>query len=405
LHAGGERFESAILHHSFLLLLLALEPYQYVSTTKTAHPMHEPVTQSLLSLSEYGKKIGKDRSTVSRMLKNDEKREKLGAFQCVENGITVWKIPYVDNKQGLQDVSGQWVELMEQYVKEQSYGGITGVCYSEATIERQNMYGLSLIWRFSGLEPSIENFNIDTIRYAISSVPHDPIAKIDHFSMKEKMHRAATLFAKYLIKKSLAKEDLLDEIRKIIIKRTYDTDVTYLELSEFTDILRQIVMKQSDQLLKHSYIVMVSILFFTGIRLNELANLLMDDVSLQNGTLTVRNGKGGKTRVLGIPRNLKSALETYFELRSNNPNPYLLLNIKGKRLLKYGIDTRIDTLSKQLNKKFSAHTFRRGFGYWMLSRGVDLVTIQHAYGHRDIETTIKYLGLARRKAVETMKSL
>lgn len=45
-----------------------------------------------------------------------------------------------------------------------------------------------------------------------------------------------------------------------------------------------------------------------------------------------------------------------------------------------------------INKRVSAHTFRHGFATHLLQRGTDIRTIQALLGHRDVATTMIYVG-------------
>ena len=58
-----------------------------------------------------------------------------------------------------------------------------------------------------------------------------------------------------------------------------------------------------------------ALFLFTGVRLQEFRELKMVDVNLNEGVLTVRQGKGGKDRVIPIAFELKNHINLYLQER------------------------------------------------------------------------------------------
>ena len=58
----------------------------------------------------------------------------------------------------------------------------------------------------------------------------------------------------------------------------------------------------------------MSILLDVGLRVSELASLTIDDVNIDNGSLLIRHGKGGKQRVVRIGVKAQKALWKYITL-------------------------------------------------------------------------------------------
>src|SRR5262249_48140200 len=63
------------------------------------------------------------------------------------------------------------------------------------------------------------------------------------------------------------------------------------------------------------YRLMVSLIYGTGIRRKECCRIRVQDLDLDRHQLTVRHGKGGKDRVVMLPRSLRPDLERYLAQR------------------------------------------------------------------------------------------
>jgi site-specific recombinase XerD len=69
----------------------------------------------------------------------------------------------------------------------------------------------------------------------------------------------------------------------------------------------------------HRDLAVLELLYASGLRVSELANLRAEDVNLRARTLTVRQGKGGNDRIALFGRKAAAALRTYLGERSTGP--------------------------------------------------------------------------------------
>ena len=85
----------------------------------------------------------------------------------------------------------------------------------------------------------------------------------------------------------------------------------------------------------------------TGLRVSELANLKVQDLHLGKGqnSLVVRNGKGGKDRVVAFNSSLKIQISDYLDYRTSQ-SQYLFHSERGEMMTRFGIGRVFKTLAK-----------------------------------------------------------
>jgi len=133
---------------------------------------------------------------------------------------------------------------------------------------------------------------------------------------------------------------------------------------------------------------------FTGLRRNELLNLKLTDIELDNRTIFVRMGKGGKDRMIPINTTLASILHRYFAVRMNGRKtcPEFFTSSKGNTgLTRHGLKHIIDQMKEASGIHFSSHLLRHTFARFMLEGGCDIYTLKELMGHSDIRVTAEYM--------------
>lgn len=141
--------------------------------------------------------------------------------------------------------------------------------------------------------------------------------------------------------------------------------------------------------------LIISMLFYTGIRRAELLNLDWNDFNLEKNTLLIRSGKGNKDRIIPIHRNLLPLIDVYLTLRLPLKNNALFIGEARKRLSIISFTNmlkmylRLSGLSK---KGYSAHSFRHSFATHLIESGADLFKVQRLLGHQSLDTTKIYIN-------------
>ena len=146
----------------------------------------------------------------------------------------------------------------------------------------------------------------------------------------------------------------------------------------------------------------VELLFSTGARVSEIANLKLDDLDRKSGALMLK-GKGSKERVIQICNaDTLALIEIYiclFDERITASGGYLLINRLGNKLSDQSIRNMVNAIAvkAEISKKVTPHTFRHSFATFLLENDVDIKYIQAMLGHSSIVTTQIYTQVNREK--------
>ena len=144
--------------------------------------------------------------------------------------------------------------------------------------------------------------------------------------------------------------------------------------------------------------------YSTGIRRRELVNLKLYDVDRERATLTIRQGKGKKDRMIPIGERALAWVGKY--LREARPLLAVEPDDSTLFLTQYGEPFHPDALSNlardliaqaNLGKSGSCHTFRHTMATLMLEGGANLRYIQQMLGHAELSSTEIYTHVAIRK--------
>jgi len=147
--------------------------------------------------------------------------------------------------------------------------------------------------------------------------------------------------------------------------------------------------------LKHRTIVML--LYSTGMRLSEVANLKIADIDSKQMRIKVVQGKGSKDRYTLLSEQVLLELRAYYLIY--RPKEYLFNGAREGRPLhgrsiQHLVQLALARLGLQ-HKSFSVHTIRHSFATHLVDQGADLHTVKELLGHSSLKTTAHYLHLSQ----------
>lgn len=139
----------------------------------------------------------------------------------------------------------------------------------------------------------------------------------------------------------------------------------------------------------------IEMLYATGMRRSELANLKVGDVDLIQRQVKIL-GKGDKERYIPIIPELENTLHEYLKLRAEIANKksedYLFLVKNGKKIYPTLIYRIINSYFSAITSKknVSPHVLRHSFASHLLDNGADLNTVKELLGHASLASTQVY---------------
>ena len=135
----------------------------------------------------------------------------------------------------------------------------------------------------------------------------------------------------------------------------------------------------------------------TGLRVSELSNLNVEVLFLKKGqnSLLVRNGKGGKDRIVQFSPGLKKLIQEYLDYR-NTDSPFLFPSQRNPHMTASGIQQIFKRWASRagLPKRYSIHCLRHTYATRLhKASGYNLRLVQKQLGHSSVSTTQVYAGV------------
>lgn len=152
--------------------------------------------------------------------------------------------------------------------------------------------------------------------------------------------------------------------------------------------LRQLLATTGDDWIGQRDRLILLLLFYSGLRLGEVAALQVVDLDATTLEVIVHHGKGDRSRVVPMSPEVRPVLAAYLYQRPEH-RAELWLSSDGYGgvagvLRPEGIRQMIFRRCARAGlPRLNPHRFRHGFAMWMLNAGARLTTVSAAMGHSD----------------------
>lgn len=135
---------------------------------------------------------------------------------------------------------------------------------------------------------------------------------------------------------------------------------------------------------------LVEALLSTGLRINELDNLKLEDVDFDKMVVHVKNGKGGKDRTTFITPVAKKYILKYL-VWNKHKSEYVFTSRLGGRYNNNSFGEVMRDMSERCDIHIHPHRFRRTLATDLARKGMPIQEIQKLLGHSKISTTQTYI--------------
>jgi integrase/recombinase XerD len=247
---------------------------------------------------------------------------------------------------------------------------------------------------------ALEKLCLEQIDVAMVEAFLDYLGTERNSSPRTRNHRLAALHAFFRYVQAEEPAHLLQcqKILAIPQQRHARPTVTYLSKQELAEILAQPNLRTAEG---RRDAVLLSILYDTGARVQEVIDLSVGAVRLDPPAQLRLLGKGRKTRVVPLMQSTVELLREHIrENHLDRPEQFdtpLFQNARHQRLSRSGIRYILDKYLERarrtcptLNRSVSPHTLRHTKGMHLLQSGISLDMIRDFLGHVDVKTTQIY---------------
>lgn len=259
--------------------------------------------------------------------------------------------------------------------------------YSSHTIRS---YGddLHAFFSYAGVNPAnpdgIEHINHRAIRAWMSSLVSQGLSTR---SVNRKLSSLRTFF-KYLLRQGVIDNN---PMKRVVSPKTSKRLPEFVPEADMAKLNSNDLFGDDFEGLRNRLII--TMFYFTGMRLSELVGLTLQTVDVDKMAIKVL-GKGSKERIIPIHPELKDLVMEYLEVRNDKFSDAVsfFVTSKGKPVypkLVYRVVNHYLTMITPLQKR-SPHVLRHSFATHLLNKGAELNAIKELLGHSSLLATQVY---------------
>lgn len=222
--------------------------------------------------------------------------------------------------------------------------------------------------------------------WVVAQMQNDQSAR----SINRRLSCLKTYF-RFLKKRGLIEKD---PMQKVVAPKTGKRLPVFLQENQVAALFTHIEF--GDDYTGRFHLLLLEILYATGIRRSEVSSLKINDLDLERSVLRI-TGKGNKERLVPFARYLGELLEAFLPVRRDafpgTDEPWLFLNRKGEQVSPENIYyiVRKHLSSVTTAEQRSPHVLRHSFATHLSNHGADLNAIKELLGHANLAATQVYM--------------
>jgi integrase/recombinase XerD len=231
----------------------------------------------------------------------------------------------------------------------------------------------------------------DYIRVVQNSIGERTQKKLSNNHLN-KIIQALKLFSKYI--RETKQNTTAFNLLRLVEEKNKPAWLTKSEVEQLYEAITDTILGIRDK-------AMLAIFYGCGLRLNEGANIELQDINENIKVLHVRKGKHYKERFVPIAEKNFAEIKYYLdyarsELLQEKQSTYFFIGAnQGVAMNKQSLYIRIKKLVKKarIKKKVGTHTLRHSIATHLLQNGMRLERIQQFLGHSSLDSTQIYTHL------------
>jgi site-specific recombinase XerD len=162
----------------------------------------------------------------------------------------------------------------------------------------------------------------------------------------------------------------------------------------FASEVERLIEAAKDNRNGHRDATMIRMAYRHGLRAKELVELAWTQINLDEGVITVKRAKGGRT---GDHPLLGDEMRALRRLRREHPHSqWVFVSERGDPFTTDGFAAMVRRVAAkaELPIKVHPHMLRHACGYKLANDGKDLHSLQGYLGHKNVQNTVRYTALA-----------
>lgn len=224
---------------------------------------------------------------------------------------------------------------------------------------------------------------------------------VKHNSVATRNHRQAAInsFIRYVMYEMPEYISEYQRILSIPVKKTEMKTISYLKTDGVKLFFEQINQNTKSGLRDYA---MLAIMYSTGIRVSEVIQIQVKDVSLYEPPTLLVHGKGQKSRYVPILNNTRGILQEYINVyhlhKEKTQQDWLFKSHMNNQFTRQGVNYIVKKYAERarminpdlIPHDFSPHKLRHTTAMELVDSGVDLIYIRDLLGHVSVKTTEVY---------------
>lgn len=141
----------------------------------------------------------------------------------------------------------------------------------------------------------------------------------------------------------------------------------------------------------------------SGVRVTEMCNINLSDVNFIQREVHIRNGKGGKDRIVYFTEKTAVRIQEYIRTRKDiengisiNPDTPLFATVQNRKMNKVSVEKLMKEIGNAAGvSRLHPHLLRATFATRLVEKGVPLNIVAEMLGHANLHTIDRYVRISK----------